>query len=132
MIRFNTSNQQFEGYTQADNRNGFPIEVGQAYIINAMKSATVTISGDAWLCDQPNIRSFMRAPSYGEPEAKRAFILCGKLIGTSREQAYMISARNQRTQATGAQRVSSQNGAFAIVWVGQVDQNLVKVGVRSR
>ena len=128
VIRFNTSNQQFEGYTQVDDGNGFPIEVGQAYIINAIKSATVTISGDAWHRDQPNIRSFMRAPSYSKPEAKWAFILCGKLTGTSQEQAYTISARNQRTQTTGTQQVLSQDGIFSIVWVGQVDQNLVRVG----
>ena len=125
IIRFNSQIQQFEGFTVSDPPPGFAIEGAKAYVVNAMQSATITITGDAWHRGEPNIRPFMRAPSSTKEQTKWAFILCGKLKGADLSQTYTISARNQRTEMRTENIVSSKKNSFSIVWVGYANQPII-------
>ena len=98
VIQFKSQIQQFEEFTVSDSPPRFAIEGAKAYVVNAMQPATITITGDARHCGEPNILPFMRAPSSTKEQPKWAFILYSKLKGADLSQKHTISARNQRTE----------------------------------
>ncbi len=127
-IRFNPARQRFEGYTSADEGDGFPIEGGKGYIVNVLEATTVTMTGDAWHRGEPNVRSSTRAPSLNEISNKWAFVLSGKLVTDVPAQSYTIFARNQRTGVVATDVLDGGKGTFSAVWLDQMRQPVVQIG----
>ena len=57
IIRYNTEDKYFEGFTSGFPENGFLIEGGLGYIINARQPSVIEFSGTSWTNQPPDTPS---------------------------------------------------------------------------
>ena len=127
-IRLDPQRQRFEGYTTAAGGDGFPIEGGKGYIVNAMEAVTVTFTGDAWHRGEPNVRTFIRAPAANITSDRWAFVLSGELVGSHPSASYTVLARNQRTGVSATGQLDNDRKQFSAVWLDHARKPVVQIG----
>ena len=111
VIRYNTTQRRFEGYTAGSSGPGFVIPGGSGVIVNVTESKTVTFVGAAWTNDP----SADMAPPATARTSAWAFVLSGSLSNADAINAgYTVKVTNQRTGETVSDTISS-DGTFAAV-----------------
>ena len=87
VIRFDTADQEFVAFTEDERGSGFPIEGGEAYIVNTPDGGSVAFSGEAWE-NEP-----AAAPDVNQFTEAWAFILASDLQNAQAETGYTVVAK---------------------------------------
>jgi hypothetical protein len=111
VIRYNTAQRRFEGYTAGSSGPGFVIPGGSGVIVNVTESKTVTFVGAAWT----NTPSADMAPPATARTSAWAFVLSGNLSNADAVNAgYTVKVTNHRTGEMVSDAISP-DGTFAAV-----------------
>ncbi|MEK7397772.1 MAG: FlgD immunoglobulin-like domain containing protein [Candidatus Poribacteria bacterium] len=116
VIKFDTKQNRFVGFSVNSPGDSFPIEGGQGYIINVKERKAVTFTGATWF-SQPSLA----APAAEQYKSAWAFVLNGTLYnekGRTIDDRYIVSAKNLRTGAvvSGTVKNSTSGLNFSAVW----------------
>lgn len=124
IVRFNQKLQKFEAWVpEVATSDGFEIEGGQGYIINALQEKTVNFVGTGWGTPLP-------ASPPLNPSAPTsniwAFVIAGILSDEITSKAHKLIVRNLRNGMTVESYV--ENGRFAIPFVDMSRNSVVENG----
>ena len=111
VIRFDRASQDFIAFTEDEFGQGFPIEGGEAYIVNAPDGGSVAFSGEAWENEPAGAPQI----SHNFREAW-AFIMTSDLQNAQAETNYTVVAKNLRTGTIATDQVVPNKTRVAAVW----------------
>jgi hypothetical protein len=124
VIRYDTAQRRFEGYTAGSSGPGFAIHGGSGVIVNVTESKTVSFVGAAWTNTPP----VDMAPPATARTSAWAFVLSGSLSNTDAVDAgYTVKVTNQRTGETVSDAISP-DGTFAAVAADLSRRSVVESG----
>ena len=123
VIRYNYQDGYFQGYTKRFPENGFEIEGGQGYIINAKETQIVPFSGVAWENQPPE--NIPTAPSNLVEGNTWAFMVS---VDPSSMTHLNFSVKNQRTGNLAGISKQEQHSAKQAIWADWSRQSVVEVG----
>ncbi len=122
VITLDPADKKFVGWTPDAPDAGFPIEGGQGYIVNLLKSRDVVFTGTAWT-DQMQTAA---APRAGTSPQTWAFVVTGRLMGSPAFDGYQVVVRNLRTKVTVTTTV--EGDYFAAATADLERRSVVEVG----
>ena len=118
VIGFNPSLSSFIGFTANSSGDGFPIEGGKGYIINAPESKVVRFTGSAWKNMPATVAA---APTPAQTPNIWALVLHAQLEGID---GLTLTIHNQRT---GISQFIDANGSHA-VWANMNRRAVASLG----
>ena len=127
VIRFDTANQQFVGWTPSAPDDGFPVEGGKGYIVNAPQPRQFAFVGSRWTSQTENAAA---APAISVETSKEqetwAFVVSGHLEGKPAFDGYKVVVRNRRTDSVIT--ASVRGDYFAAATADLARRSVVQVG----
>ena len=127
VIKYDEALGRFVGYTPEVPGDGFAIEGGKGYIVNASKAGTFAFTGSAWT-NEPTVDA---APPAGQNDDAWAFVVCGSLLNSDimnvRNGHYTATVKNLRTGVTVAEALDA-NGYFTAAWADLNRKAVVEAG----
>ena len=124
VIRLDTATQDYVAFTDDERGPGFPIEGGQAYIVNTPGGGSVAFSGKAWENEPAT------APGVDRFAEAWAFVVASDLQNALSQTNYAVVAKNLRTGAIGIDRVTAAEVRVAVVWADLSRNSVVQSGDR--
>jgi thiosulfate/3-mercaptopyruvate sulfurtransferase len=103
VVKYDTATGRFSGFTEAEAGNGFSIEGGKGYIINAKANGVVPFVGAAW-----TNKPIAGAPPIKSESSGWAFVLSGTLTDQQGSN-YIVSVKNLRTGALTNDSISGSS-----------------------
>ncbi len=125
ILTLDTASQSFVAWTPDAPNDGFPIEGGEAYIVNVPETRNFAFVGAAWT----NQTEAAAAPSAISPEMLQeawAFVVSGRLEGKPTFDGYKVIVRNLRTDRVIT--TSVQGDYFAAATADLTRGSVVEVG----
>jgi len=124
LISYNTEQDEFIPFVpDVFEGNGFPIEGGKGYIVNALEAKEVPFTGTAW-SNAPSLIS----PSPSKENSHWAFVVCGSIYDESHSFAtWFTPSRKQRQIVRKSTKLTVtvenlRTGAVAEAVVNQLEQ----------
>ena len=124
VIRYDRESQDFIAFTEDERGSGFPIEGGEAYIVNTPDGGSVAFSGKAWE-NEP-----AAAPQVNHFREAWAFVVTSDLQNAPADTNYTVVAKNRRTGAIATDQVASNKTRVAAVWADLNRNSVVQAGDR--
>jgi len=109
VVEYDTGSGRFVGFTEASSGDGFNIEGGKGYIVNAKEHIVVPLVGAAWT-NEPSVAT---APSAGGRSDAWAFVVSGSLTDQQYGD-YTVTVTNLRTSDVAVD--SAATGRFDAVF----------------
>jgi len=107
VIKYDEVKGRFEGFAVNATGDGFPIEGGKGYIINAPKGGTFTFTGAAWT-NEPPVKG---APPAIQVNSAWAFVVNGSVLDGDIMSVgsgnYTVTVRNLNTSMVVSESISS-------------------------
>ena len=125
VIRLDTEQQAFVGFTEDQAGEGYSIEGGQGYIVNVPVGGTVTFEGTAW---SNTIENAAAAPSAELSSTGWAFVVSGELRETVAGVSYRVVAKNHRTGEVATRQVTGDDRDFNVVWADLSRKRVIEAG----
>ena len=122
LIRYNTANGGFEGFTAEAPDDGFEISGGEGYIVNVRSAQTFTFSGRAWTT--PASAPGAPTVTVNSTASTWAFVVSGKFINTT--EGYTVRVTNRRTNVTVIDTV--RQGYFAVAFGDLTQKAVIQAG----
>ncbi len=125
ILTLDVASQSFVAWTPDAPNDGFPIEGGEAYIVNVPETRNFAFVGAAWT-NQTEAAAAPSAISTGMLQEAWAFVVSGRLEGKPTFDGYQVIVRNLRTDSVIT--TSVQGDYFAAATADLTRQSVVRVG----
>ena len=125
VIALDAEKQNFVGWTPGAPNDGFAIEGGQGYIVNAPELRNFAFIGSRWT-NQSQVGASPSNISTNLPQDAWAFVVSGHLKGIHTFDDYKVIIKNQRTKNTVTTQV--QEDYFAAATADLSRKSVVQVG----
>ena len=156
VIQFDTTTQEFVGYTISDETDGFSIDGGMGYIVNTPAGGMVKFTGTAW-DNQPEMEeatddmmaedmmdeemmageemmgndmdeNVAAAPALSTYKSAWAFIVTSDIRGMQAGTGYIVVAENLRTGTIATESITSDVKRSSAVWADLNRKSVVETG----
>ena len=125
ILTLDVATQSFVAWTPDAPNDGFPIEGGEAYIVNVPQNRNFPFVGAPWT-NQTEAAAAPSAISTEMPKQAWAFVVSGHLEGKPTFDGYKVSVRNMRTDSVIT--TSVRGDYFAAATADLTRRSVVQVG----
>ncbi len=128
VIQFDTTTQEFVGYTISDESDGFGIDGGMGYIVNTPAGGMAKFAGKAWDNQSEAADDAPAAPTLSTNKDTWAFVVTSKVRGMEAGTGYTLVAENLRTRTIATENITSDVKRSAAVWADLNRKSVVEAG----
>ncbi|MCZ6678982.1 MAG: T9SS type A sorting domain-containing protein, partial [Candidatus Poribacteria bacterium] len=125
VVKMDSAQQKFVGFTADSSEEGFLIEGGKGYIVNLPDARTVPFVGSAW-SNSPEVAP--AGPPIDRPGEAWAFVVSGDVQHAEMGSNYTVVVKNLHTGAVATDGITSDDRRFAAVWADLNRRRVVEVG----
>ena len=128
VIRLDVATQQFSAYTSIDEGDGFGIDGGMGYIVNAPTGGLVTFTGTAWDNQPEAADDAPAAPTLSTHKNTWAFVVTSDIRDMETGTGYILVAENLRTGIIATENITTDVKRSSAVWADLNRKSVVETG----
>ncbi len=125
VIKLDAEKQEYVGYSDAHEGDGFEIDGSSGYIVNTPAGGNFTFTGKAWQNESDDDAA---APKVSMPKSAWGFVVTSKLQDLADSTSYTLTAKNLRTNAVKSKMVNTEDKTVSIAWADTSRKSVVQIG----